>query len=209
LLSSSHANSYENNVGVEFPQQLMYVPMYALYGGLSAIFLPFSKETYKNSLENIVMDFDSGVNFDPTGSPYFFLIPQCKNNLLILIVGFAGRESELMKSDSGFLVNNYEVKKEDLYLKDGRKIIRLNSIFIAGTEFDKISSRFAEISYPLGRKKKRLYRFVEYPYSCNKLDEKDVGIIISKIYQGDKVIKRDINFDSIKFGSQPYRFMLK
>lgn len=210
LLATKYVNNYENNAGVEFPQQILYIPMYTLYGGLSAIFFPFSKDSYKNDLATIVMDFDSVNNLNPTGDPSFFIIPKCKNDLVTMIAGFSGRESELMSHENNQLINNYEIRKEDIYLKDEDQIIKPNSIFIAGTDFDKISSRFAEVHYPIMRKKKKLYRFVEYPYSCSNLIHKKVSFMISKVYKGKNVIRRDIEIKLIKGDlDKPYQILLQ
>jgi hypothetical protein len=72
LLSNGYANDREDNIGAEFHQQILYIPMYVLYGGLSAIFMPFSKDFYKNDLATIVIDSDYANNLNPSGEPSFF-----------------------------------------------------------------------------------------------------------------------------------------
>lgn len=198
LLSNEYANDREDNIGVEFPQQILYIPMYVLYGGLSAIFMPFSKDFYKNDLATIIIDSDYANNLNPSGEPSFFMIPKCRNDLVFMAVGFMGKESELMYSENNQLMYDYSVKKEDMWLKFGDKIIKPNSIFLAGTTFDKISSRSILIHYPIARKKRVLHRFIEYPLSCKDLAKEDVSFVISKIYKKDKMIKSNIEIKIIK-----------
>ncbi len=109
-----------------------------------------------------------------------------------------GKESELMRSENSQLMYDYSIKKEDIWLKSGDKIIKPNYIFLAGTAFDKISSRSILVHYPIVRKKRVLHRFVEYPLSCKDLAKEDASFVISKIYKKDKVIKRDIEIKIIK-----------
>ncbi len=210
LLTNGIASDEEDNVGVEFPAQILYIPMYVLFGGLSAVFAPFSKEFYKNDLTTIIIDADSGSNLDPTGDPKFFMIPKCKNGLLQLAVGFMGKESELMiKSKDYQTTPRFLIKREDFMLKANGKTVEPNSVFLAGTLFNKISSRSVLVRYPIARKKRISYRFIEYPHSCKDVENDGVDIVISRIFDNKNSLESSFKFPLVREMDKLYEVNLK
>lgn len=206
IISGGMANQKEDNIGLEFPAQMLYLPMYSLYGGLSIIFSPFSKNFYKNDLATIIIDGGDHSNLDPTGDPSFFVIPKCHNNLLILAVGFMGKESELiLKSDTGETIPKFFIKKDDIVLMIEKKIIKSNSIYLAGTEFNQITSRAALINYPIFRRKRIFYRFIEYPYSCKNFENEGATLILSKVFDYNNSVKGGAKFSLTKEFDKLYR----
>ena len=86
-----------------------------------------------------------------------------------------------------------------------KKIIKSNSIYLAGTQFNQISSRAALINYPIFRRKRIFYRFIEYPYSCKNFENEGATLILSKVFDYNNSVKGEVKFSLTKEFDKLYR----
>lgn len=200
IISDKNANQDESNVGLNFGEQILYSPVYLFNGLVSQMtFL----DSQKNQLKKSMTDFDYEVTLNEKFSPSLLIIPQCYNKILFLTVGFIGEENKLVVKRHEDIVSNYEIKKDDIYLKikDSGNIVSPNIIYLAGTKFETITSRPIEVSYPILHNRKTSYRLVKFDCYCQDFEEDNIDLVISKIYKNNKIFKENIILSNYSLNS--------
>jgi len=86
---------------------------------------------------------------------------------------------------------NFKIKKSDIYLLVENKKISPRQIFTTNSELENINS---EIFIDKNQKNSQATQYVLFKTPCKTLLNKDSRLIIEKIYKGEKIIKKELEF---------------